>query len=293
MKEISSVPTRGLQIALTSDGARKFIGLSPLENRTRRIATVSAFAALYAALRFIPFSVVIGSPGAFFSFSDFLPLLYGILLGPYLGVLSVAIGTYVSFALARPPIFPEFLPFEFLPAAVNVLIVGFIFSQKKRNSILIFSLILLAFGLHPFTLHLVPISTFGTSITFPFYWLHLVAIVLLASPLVDKFVKRFRGKQTGTLLSGMILFAFIGTMSQHITGAFLTEISKGNIARVLDLQGFSALWRIVFVAYPFERAIITLASALLGAAVLRSLNTTFFKQDIETNKPHDDLRRNK
>ena len=205
-----------------------------MENQTRRIAIVSAFAALYAALRFVPFSVVIGSPGAFFSFSDFLPLLYGILLGPYLGVLSVAIGTYVSFALARPPIFPEFLPFEFLPAAVNVLIVGFIFNRKKRNSFLIFSLILLAFGLHPFTLHLIPISAFGTSITFPFYWLHLVALVLLASPLVDRLVKRFREKQTGSLLSAMLLFAFIGTMSQHRTGGLLTEISKGNIARVLD-----------------------------------------------------------
>ena len=253
-----------------------------MENQTRRIAIVSAFAALYAALRFIPFSVVIGSPGAFFSFSDFLPLLYGILLGPYLGVLSVAIGTYVSFALARPPIFPEFLPFEFLPAAVNVLIVGFIFNRKKRNSFLIFSLILLAFGLHPFTLHLIPISAFGTSITFPFYWLHLVALVLLASPLVDRLVKRFREKQTGSLLSAMLLFAFIGTMSQHITGGLLTEISKGNIARVLDLEGFQALWTIVFVAYPIERMIITVASALLGAAVMRSLRTTLLTQDVET-----------
>lgn len=251
---------------------------------------VSAFAALYAAMRFIPFSVVIGSPGAFFSFSDFLPLLFGIILGPYLGVLSVAIGTYVSFALARPPIFPEFPIFEFLPAAVNVLVIGFIFRGKKINSFLIFLLILLAFGLHPFTLHLIPITAFGESLSFPFYWLHLIALSLLASPLTNRFVKRLSKIQTGNLLSATVLFAFIGTMSQHLTGALLTEVSKGNIARLLDQESFDLLWRIVFVAYPFERAIITVASALLAAAVLRSLSTTVFVQNLKFGRKQSDLK---
>jgi len=248
------------------------------KNRTRAIALVSSFAALYAALRFIPFSIVIGTPGAFFSFSDFLPLLYAIMLGPSIGVLSVSLGTYVALSLGRPPVFPEFIFFEFVPAVVNVLIVGFLTRGRRVLSLVIFLLFLSLFVLHPFTLNLVSFSIAGINGSVPFYWLHLVAIILLASPLASRSVRLFWDARSVNLLGISLLFAFIGTMGQHIAGGLLTEISKGNIAGVFDAARFRVLWTAVFVAYPFERSIITIASGILATAVMRSLRLSIISQ---------------
>ena len=70
--------------------------------KTKIIALVSIFTALYAVLRIIPTVPMIGSSGNWFSVSDVIAPLYGIILGPYIGGLSIIIGTFLAMAMGRP-----------------------------------------------------------------------------------------------------------------------------------------------------------------------------------------------
>jgi biotin transporter BioY len=81
---------------------------------TKQIAITAIFAAIYAVFRIIPLGPMIGL-SASFSLSDSLAPLFGIILGPYLGGLSVIIGTFSAMALGKAPIF---LGLDFLPGLI-------------------------------------------------------------------------------------------------------------------------------------------------------------------------------
>ena len=74
--------------------------LKSLNRNTKTIALIAIFAALYAALRIIPTVPMIGT-GATFHLSDILAPLYGILLGPYVGGISIIIGTFAAIGLGN------------------------------------------------------------------------------------------------------------------------------------------------------------------------------------------------
>jgi hypothetical protein len=99
---------------------------SKISNRTKIIAFLIVFSALYAALRPVPLGPMIGLSNSF-SISDFLVPLYGIILGPYVGGLSVIIGTFLGMALGKAP---YFLGLDFLPAFVNTVAIGFLMKRK-------------------------------------------------------------------------------------------------------------------------------------------------------------------
>src|SRR5206468_1745767 len=75
---------------------------------------MASFSALYAVLRSIPTYPMLGIPGATFKAGDIIAPLYGILLGPVLGSISIAFGTTMAFFTGAPPIF---LGLDFLPAS--------------------------------------------------------------------------------------------------------------------------------------------------------------------------------
>ena len=70
--------------------------------KTKIIAIMSIFTAIYAILRIIPTVPMIGASGAYFSLSDIVAPLYGLILGPYIGGLSVIIGSTVIHELIGP-----------------------------------------------------------------------------------------------------------------------------------------------------------------------------------------------
>lgn len=65
------------------------------------VVSIAIFSALYAVLRLIQTVSMVGVPEARFSITDAFAPLYGILLGPYVGGLSVILGTFLGIALAR------------------------------------------------------------------------------------------------------------------------------------------------------------------------------------------------
>jgi hypothetical protein len=257
---------------------RRFQGLSALSSintRTKIIAFLIVFSALYSALRIVSLGPMIGLSNTF-SVSDFLPPIYGIILGPYIGGLSVIIGTFLGMAMGKAP---YFFGLDFLPAFVNTVAIGFLMKRKWAPAVVLNAILLLVFALNPLTtLFIGPV---------PFFWLHIIALVVLISPLgfrAGQWVETLKPK---FLTAGVAILAFVGTMMQHLTGNILTEVVHGQIVGDLLPDTFSTfIWPAAFVAYPVERTVLVILSVIVGVPLIRALKKSLlpFKEQPSPNK---------
>ena len=233
---------------------------SKISNRTKIIALLIVFSALYAALRPVPLGPMIGLSNSF-SISDFLVPLYGIILGPYIGGLSVIIGTFLGMALGKAP---YFLGLDFLPAFVNTVAIGFLMKRKWAPVIVLNIVLLLAFALNPLTtLFIGPV---------PFFWLHIVALAVLISPLGRKAGQWVETLKPKFLTAGVAILAFVGTMMQHLTGNILTEVVHGQILGDILPETFSTIiWPGAFLAYPVERTVLVILSVVIGVPLISTI----------------------
>lgn len=243
-------------------------GISDINTKTKIIASIAIFSALYAILRPVPLGPIIGL-GKTFSVSDFLAPLYGILLGPYIGGLSIIIGTFIGM-LGKPPVF---MGLDFLPALVNTLAIGFLIKRKWFPVILLNLFLLILFIINPFT------TVFIGPV--PFFWLHIISLLVLISPIgrnAGKWVKTLDPKN---LTIGIGILAFIGTMMQHLTGNLLTELIFGYVL-ANDVDFFTTIiWPSAFLLYPWERLALVILSILIGVPLVRTLKKSIFPFDKE------------
>jgi len=233
--------------------------LSKISDRTKITAFLIVFSALYAALRPVPLGPMIGLSGSF-SISDFLAPLYGILLGPYIGGLSIIIGTFLGMALGKAPIF---MGLDFLPAFVNCVAIGFLMKRKWAPVIVLNIVLLLAFILNPLTT-----LFFGPV---PFVWLHLVALAVLISPVGRKAGKWVETLKPKFLTAGIAILAFVGTMMQHLTGNILTEVVFGQVVGTPPETFSTVIWPLAFALYPWERLTLVILSVVVGVPLVKTL----------------------
>jgi len=235
-----------------------------VSNRTKIIAFLIVFSALYAVLRPVPLGPMIGL-SANFSVSDFLAPIYGIVLGPYVGGLSIIIATFLGMAMGKAPVF---MGLDFLPALVNTVAIGFLIKRKWAPVVVLNVALLLAFILNPLTsLFIGP---------FPFFWLHIVALLVLISPLgrnAGRWVETLKPK---FLTAGLAILAFVGTMMQHLTGNILTEVVLGQVLGSITPETFSMfIWPGAFLLYPWERLTLVILSVVVGVPLVRTLKKSF------------------
>ena len=229
-------------------------------NRTITIAFLIVFSALYAMLRPVPLGPIIGLSKPF-SVSDFLAPLYGIILGPYVGGLSILIGTFLGMALGKAPVF---MGLDFLPAFVNTVAIGFLMKRKWAPAVMLNIILLLAFILNPLT------SQFIGPV--PFVWLHIVAFLVLVSPLGRKAGQWVESLKPKFLTAGVAILAFVGTMMQHLMGNLLYEIVFGQIQHIYGPSDFATIiWPSAFVVYPWERLLLVILSVVVGVPLIRTL----------------------
>jgi riboflavin transporter FmnP len=245
----------------------KTLNPSQASQRTKQIALLAIFSALYIVLRFIPFSMLIGGAGAYLSFSDFLAPIIGILLGPYLGGLTVLIGNFGAIGLGRPLTFPTLFGLgDFVPDFVAAVSTGFL---MRRNWIPVVALnagLLAVFFADPLTSIFVTIP--GTSVSIPFAWMHIAAFAVLLSPLALKAAKWIESGSS-KMAAGVAVMAFIGTMMQHLAGNILFEISFGQISPpIIPAAAWPAEWTAVMFAYPVERTILIVSAVLAGTPII-------------------------
>ena len=243
-------------------------------SKTKTIATIAVFSALYAAIRPIPLGPMIGL-SASFSVSDALAPLYGIILGPYIGGLSVIIGTFIGMALGKAPVF---LGLDFVPALVNAVALGFLTRKKWLPVVILNAGLLIAFILEPMTSLFISIPVGDTAVSVPFVWLHIVAFALLISPLTLKSVQWIQTLKAGYLTAGVAILSFIGTMMQHLAGNLVFEIVLGQPIGGISLEGFRGIWAIAFFAYPVERTVLVIISVIVGVPLVRILKKSLFAE---------------
>ncbi len=243
-------------------------------SKSKTIASIAVFSALYAALRPVPLGPMIGL-SASFSVSDALVPLYGIILGPYLGGLSVVIGTFVGMVLGKPPVF---LGLDFLPGLVNAVALGFLIRKKWLPVVVLNAGLIAAFVLEPMTSLVINIPFGASLIAIPYVWLHIIAFIVLLSPLSLKAAHWVQTVRTGYLTAGIAMLSFIGTMMQHLTGNLLFEIVLGPPIGGMSLQSFQGVWAVTFFTYPVERAVIVIISVLVGVPLVRILKRSLFAE---------------
>src|SRR3990170_7463451 len=187
---------------------------------TRQIALMAVFAALYTVLRLTQTIPMIGVQGGRFSLADIVAPLYGILLGPYLGGLSVILGTFLAIALGRPV---SFMFLDFLPATINAISLGFLIRRKWLPVVILNAILLLLFLLNPLTSFFVEIPFVGTTILVPFAWMHIAAFLVLLSPLGRRAGQWVETLKPKIATAGLAILALIGTTMQHLMGNILYE----------------------------------------------------------------------
>jgi hypothetical protein len=247
---------------------------------TKQIALIAVFSALYSVIRLIPMGPMIGLSTTF-SVADCLAPVYGIILGPFTGGASIIIGTFLSMAYGKPVIF---MGLDFLPAFVNAVAIGFLMRKKWIPAIILNVALLAIFIANPLTTQFFSIPLGASAITVPFYWLHIVALAVLISPLGYKAGPWVKTLKPTFIIAGVAILAFIGTMMQHLTGNILTEIVSTQITGALSPQTLTTIiWPAAFLVYPWERLTLVILAVIVGVPLVKALKTTVFP--FEDKKP--------
>ncbi|MGA8905808.1 MAG: hypothetical protein WB661_12465 [Candidatus Bathyarchaeia archaeon] len=231
--------------------------LSHSRPRTRQITLAASFAAVYFVLRSVPTFQMVGISSRFTA-GDFLLTSIALLCGLWSGTLSVFIGTVLAYGV-RPPVF---FGLDFLPALVNVTVAALLLSGRYRIAQGIYGTVFLAFILSPYSL------LFGFGYV-PYTWLHIVALILLLSPIAPK-TPRWVNSSGLQQIVAIGFLAFVGTMGQHLAGGLLYELAAGFVGGVSP-SNFMEFWRIIFWLYPIERLLIVAFSMFIALAMKRSL----------------------
>jgi hypothetical protein len=240
-----------------------------LDRSTKTIAMIAIFSALYAALRIIPTVPMIGI-GATFHLSDILAPLYGILLGPFTGGISIIIGTFAAIGLGNPA---PFLGLDFLPAFVVAVSLGFLVKGKWLPVVILNALLLVGYAINPLTVNFI-VTPWGTV---PYLWMHIAAFIVLLSPLGRRAGKWVKSSKTSTITAGFAILAFVGTMMQHLTGGIVYEVVLGQLGGMTQ-AAFATTWNIVFYIYPWERLALIIGAVVIGVPVTRALRKFIYPE---------------
>jgi hypothetical protein len=207
---------------------------------------------------------MVGVAGAF-SLSDILAPIYGVILGPYVGGLSVILGTFLAMAMGKPV---TFMFLDFLPATINAIALGLLIKRKWIPVILLNVILLLAFLLNPLTsLFIGP---------FPFAWVHILAFIFLLSPLSRKAIRWIETLNTIDVTKGLAIIAFIGTMMQHLTGNLLFEGVLGQLTGTIPAVAYPGIWSTIFLIYPWERLALIVFAVIIGTPLIIVIKKSLF-----------------
>lgn len=241
--------------------------IRPEMSKKRIVPLTAAFAAVYGTLKLVPISMWIGASGRAFTATEFFAPLFGIILGPYAGSVAAVVGTFLGILFTGRV---NFFGLDFLPVMLNALVLGFLISRRWLISSLLYSALLVLFFIHPSTLHFISVPIPNGSIAFPFVWLHIIAWIILLSPLSKRSVEWISERDVSRAMIAACVLMLIGTTAQHLTGTLLFA-SMATPLMGISPKALEASWIAVFYIYPFERLMIVVGSTVVTLAVVRAL----------------------
>jgi predicted membrane protein len=237
-----------------------------LRFKTRDLALICVFAALYAVLSVVSLFSIIGDVGKSIALSSFLAPFIGMMLGPYIGVVTVSIGGFLGWSVTQTGTF-SFL--SFMPGAFSALSSGLLFKRRRALSLVLYMFLFLPMAFYP---------TIGPVWLYPaVLWFQLIGLVVLASPLASVAVSFVQNNDLAKLSLGVGVISFVSTMTGQIAGSLMFEATRWPIIYPQVEFWRDALWLPLTFAYPLERIIITFLAMTVGVALVKSLRAYGFK----------------
>jgi len=214
------------------------------------VALMAVFAALQAILAIFPFTLTIGVSGQITLGVIGGPII-GILLGPIIGGLAVLIGSFVGVFLN--PAGAIFGVLTVIPPFFGAVGAGCVKIKRGYVAGIVILASLLIFYAHPFG---------RTAFLYP--WLHIIAMIIAFSPLAHKAGSTFDSPELTKPLLGITTAAFVGILTDHITGSAL---GIWYFSPILTPE----IWYSIMLVYPVERIVALILASVIAAPVYSSL----------------------
>jgi len=185
------------------------------------------------------------------------------------------LGTFLAM-FGKPPVF---MGLDFLPATVAAVSLGLLIKRKWMPVIALNVILLVAFLLHPNTSVLIDVSLGNTTVSLPFAWMHIAALIALILPLGRKAVQWVNMLTTTKVATGIAILFFIGTMMQHLMGNLLFETVMAQPLGSIPVAVYPGIWTSIFFLYPLERAALVILGTIVGTPLLRVLKNSFLPSE--------------
>jgi len=238
--------------------------------KSRTVALVAVFAALYFVLSLLPGIPCIGVPQVKIQLEASFASIFGAVLGPYAGGLAALIGTLIAYAWGGGG--PYGLPFMFCPA-LNAVTVGLMFRRRFAAAAAVMAALTASFWLTPVVQPVQEHWLVGLAATFD----KMAALILIA-PLAFM-MKRSGGlqsnggvKASALTFTQMLVIAFIGNEADNALGNLVFAfpvVYNGIFGFTLE----STRWAFLVspFAYPIIRSLQALLAAVVGLPLMRAL----------------------
>ena len=228
------------------------------------IALVICFTAIYVVFGFLPISPIIGLPGKNITAASVMAPVMGLILGPYVAVLSTVLGGGIGF------FFGSLSPPSFVSGVITALCAGLLYIGKRGACAFLYFSLLFLFGFYPFV---------GPVWLYPLLmWFQIIGFLILVSSLQSVALKNLNPARSSKLPFAIFMTSLTSTLAGQIAGSLTFEFLSWPIF-IADTNAWRATWQILTFLYPAERTIIAVIAAFVGAAlykVLKSANLMTF-----------------
>ncbi len=221
---------------------------------TKEVALIIVFTALYLYFSFIPAFPIVGLPSRAITLAAITAPIIGIILGPYLGMLSTILGGAMAWFFSSSFSLPSLV--SGVAAAVFA---GMLYRNRRSLCVFMYLSLLFFFGFYPIV---------GPAWLYPpFMWFQVFVFLILISPLQYKALEGIRDFDSNSkYLYGFFIVFLNSTMAGQIAGSLTYEIYAPFFLEEIVLS-----WQILVWVYPIERTLITFGSTLIGAFLHRIL----------------------
>jgi len=241
----------------------------------KEIALLTCFTALYTYFSFIPAFPIVGLPSKAITLAAIAAPIIGIILGPYLGLLSTLLGGTVAFSAGH------FSPLSFVAGIVTTVFAGMLYENRRSVSAFMYFSLLFLFGFYPFV---GPVWLYP-----PLMWFQIAGFLVLISPLQSMASRNMRNPNNSSkLLSAFFTVFLTSTLAGQIAGSLVFELISWPIF-IANIDAWKATWQVVTWIYPIERIIIALIATFIGVFLYKILIHANLMPFLNESKPRENV----
>jgi len=241
----------------------------------KEVALLICFTALYTYFSFIPAFPIVGLPSKAITLAAIAAPIIGIILGPYLSMLSTLLGGALAFSAGH------FSPLSFVAGIVTAVFAGMLYENRRSVSAFTYFSLLFFFGFYPFV---GPVWLYP-----PFMWFQITGFLVLISPLQSMASKNMQNPNNSSKLFSAFFIVFLtSTLAGQIAGSLVFELISWPIF-IENVDAWKATWQVVTWIYPIERIIIALTATFIGVFLYKILIHANLMPFLNQSKPRENV----